>query len=142
MPLTAKEVIEVLDQYPEPDEDKVRAMLARVPPGWNLIAKEADGAAFRRGNICVIVSLAVYEDHNHWIHVSVSGAKSATVRFLPSWEDMKRVKHDFIGEDKWAYQVFPSQKQYVNLNPFVLHLYSLFENRPALPDFTRGTGQI
>jgi hypothetical protein len=51
---------------------------------------------------------------------------------------MKRVKHDFIGPDKWAYQVFPSESQYINQNPYVLHLFSLLENRPALPDFTRG----
>lgn len=140
--LTPNEITEVLKAYPEPDEDKVRSMLARVPPGWSLIEKRPDGAAFQRGNILVIISLAVYEDHKHWIHVSVSGMKSPANRFLPSWEDMKRVKHDFIGEDKWAYQVFPSQKDYVNLCPYALHLYSLFENRPALPDFTRGTGQI
>lgn len=140
--MTPAEIREVLSAYPHPDEDKVRSMLARVPPGWEMLQKEADGAAFQRGYIRVIISLATYEDHNLWIHVSVSGRKSQTVRFLPSWEDMKRVKHDFIGEDKWAYQVFPSQKQYVNLNPYVLHLYSLFENRSALPDFTRGTGQI
>jgi hypothetical protein len=56
---------------------------------------------------------------------------------------MKRVKNDFIGEDRWAYQVFPSSKEYVNTNPNVLHLFSLFEDgAPALPDFTWGLGSL
>ena len=52
------------------------------------------------------------------------------------------MKNDFIGSDRWAYQVFPDEKHYINQHPCVLHLFSLLENRPALPDFTMGLGGI
>jgi hypothetical protein len=119
------------------EESVVRGVLARVPPFWSLVAKREDGAAFRRGSVRVIVSVSYELDRRIWIHVSAS-----SLRMLPSWEEMKRVKHDFIGPDRWAYQVFPSEKDYINQNPYVLHLFALLEGEPVLPDFTKGTGSI
>lgn len=118
-------------------EEIVRAVMARVPPGWTLLHTVADGGVFRRGGIQVILTVSYELDHKLWVHVSASGQ-----RCLPSWEEIKRVKHDFIGPGRWAYQVFPSEADYVNLNPHVLHLFSLLEGEPALPDFTSGTGSI
>ena len=124
------------------DPAVVRGVLARVPPSWSLVTAEEDGAAFRRGNIQAIISVGYQQDSRIWIHVSACGRRSATSYFLPSWEDMKRLKHDFIGPDRWAYQVFPSEKEYVNQNPYVLHLFALLEGEAALPDFTKGTGSL
>jgi len=101
-----------------------------------------DGGAFRRGTLQVIISVAYEDDHQIWVHVSVCGRKGAHSYYLPDFEELKRVKNDFIGTDKWAYQVFPDEKHYINQHPCVLHLFSLLENKPALPDFTGGTGSI
>lgn len=138
---TIEELRDVHQRYPV-DPAQVRAMLARVPPAWTLISRSEDGAAFRRGTIQVITSLELYDDHNLWVHVSACGRAGQLKYCLPSWDELKRVKHDFIGEDRWAYQVFPPASEYVNLNPYVLHLFALFEGTPALPDFTRGLGVL
>ena len=123
------------------DPSIVNGVIARIPPSWNLIIRKEGGAAFQRGNVQVIISVSYELDHKIWIHVSCS-AFQGRIPCLPSWEDMKRVKHDFIGPERWAYQVFPSEKQYVNLNPNVLHLFALLEGEPALPDFTHGIKSI
>jgi len=124
------------------DEDVVRAALARIGPAWKMIQREVGGGAFVRGTLQVIFSCCKYEDGRVWLHVSVCGRKGQREFYTPSFEELKRVKHDFIGEDKWAYQVFPSSKQYVNHHENVLHLYSLMDGTPALPDFTWGLGTI
>ena len=140
--LTPEELDEIQARYPRADPGEVRAYLARVPASWALLHAEDDGAAFRRGSLQVIVSLAVYDDHRLWLHVSVSGVRSSGQRFLPDWEDLKRVKHDFVGEERWAYQVLPPGKQYVNICPYALHLFALLDGTSALPDFCRGSGQL
>lgn len=138
---TVEELRDVDRRYPV-DPAQVRALMARVKPSWTLVEKTAHGGAFVRGALRVFMTLELMDDHNLWIHVSVSGAHSRTQLFLPDWEQMKRVKTDFIGEDCWAYSVLPPLKEYVNHNPYVLHLYALFDNRSALPDFTRGLGVL
>jgi len=138
---TIEELRDVHDRYPV-DPAQVRAMLARVPASWTMIEPSLDGAAFWRGTIQVIISLGLYDDHNLWVHVSCCGRKGQTSFYLPSWEELKRVKNDFIGEDRWAYQVLPPAAEYVNQHPCVLHLWALIDGKPALPDFTRGLGTL
>lgn len=136
------EQLEAANKRTAVDPALVRGVLAQVPPSWSLIQHSEHGAAFRRGYINVIVSVEHCDDHNDWIHVSASGFKSTPNSwFIPSWDDMKRVKHDFL-QDKWAYVVFPSEKKYVNHNPYVLHLYARLDGANALPDFTHGLGTL
>src|SRR5262245_50954608 len=129
-----------------PDEADVRALLARIPPSWTMGDRArfgaGDGAIFKRGTLQVICSLSREEDGCLWVHVSACGRLGERRFYLPNWEEMKRVKNDFIGPDAWAYQVFPSAKDYVNHHAYVLHLFARFDGKPALPDFTRGTGMI
>ena len=63
---------------------------------------------------------ASVEFHNgqNWIHVSVSRRSK-----MPSYDDLKKVKHDFIGDDRAAYQAFPRAAEHVNLHEFCLHLW-------------------
>jgi hypothetical protein len=136
-----EEILETAEKY-RCDPAIVTGVLARVPPSWGLVQREEDGAAFRRGGIQVIVSVSYQQDHRIWIHVSACGRRTEKDYYLPSWEDMKRVKHDFIGPDRWAYQVFPNEAEYINHNPYVLHLFALLEGEPALPDFCKGTGTL
>jgi hypothetical protein len=124
----------------------VRGALTRVSPAWKLVEKPPEGEdgchAFVRGSIQVLFSVSREADGNIWVHVSLCGRTGEKKYYLPSFEDIKRVKHDFIGPDRWAYQVFPSEKQYINRHACVLHLFALLDGSPALPDFTRGIGCI
>ena len=52
------------------------------------------------------------------------------------------MKNDFIGLDRWAYQVLPPEKDYINDHPCVLHLFALLDGEPVLPDFSWGIGRI
>lgn len=136
-----EEILDTAEKY-KCDPAIVTGVLARVPPSWELVIREDDGAMFRRGNIQVILSVSYQQDQRIWVHISACGRTAKKTYSLPSWEDMKRVKHDFVGPDRWAYQVFPSEAQYINQHPCVLHLFALLEGEPALPDFTKGTGTL
>jgi hypothetical protein len=138
---TVDELRAVRDRYPV-DPALVRAMLTRIPASWTMVEDGWDGAMFRRGSIQVIISLDLHDDHELWIHVSACGRTGQNKFCLPSWEELKRVKHDFIGEDRWAYQVLPPPEDYVNQHAYVLHLFARFEGTRALPDFTRGLGTL
>lgn len=129
-----------------PDPGNARAALQRISPSWTLIHKpegEADGSshAFRRGTIQVLWSMSRESDGHDWIHVSLAGRMGPEKFYLPAYEDVQRVKRDFLG-DLWAYQVFPNEKNYINHNACVLHLWARFDGSPALPDFTHGLGVI
>jgi len=122
------------------EEGEVNAALARVAPAWTLVARAEDGAAFRRGTLQAILSVERH-DGALWLHVSACGRTGERRFYLPSWEEMKRVKQDFLG-DVWAYGVLPPAKDYVNDHPCVLHLFARGDGGSALPDFTRGTGTL
>jgi len=122
------------------EEGEVNAALARVPPAWTQVARGEDGAAFRRGTLQAILSVERH-DGALWLHVSACGRTGERRFYLPSWEEMKRVKQDFLG-DVWAYGVLPPAKDYVNDHPSVLHLFARMDGASALPDFTRGTGTL
>ena len=128
------------------EPELIRAALQRIKPSWPLFEKpEHPGEdacyAFHRGSIQVLWSMRRELDGEVWIHVSLCGRTGAKAFFLPSYEDVQRVKHDFLGEN-WAYQVFPDERHYVNQHPSVLHLWARMDGSPALPDFTHGLGTI
>jgi hypothetical protein len=60
-----------------------------------------------------------------WLHVSLSRRSQ-----LPSYEDMKLVKHAFIGDDRAAYQVFARAAEHVNVHEFCLHLWCPLDRDP------------
>lgn len=79
----------------------------------------------------VLVSQSVEADGRMWLHVSMSRPSR-----LPTWQDVRRVKDAFIGKDKKAIQVLPSDREYVNIHPHVLYLFHCLDGDP-LPDFRR-----
>lgn len=85
--------------------------------------------------LAVICSATVEEDGRRWMHVSCSKP-----RCLPTWEDIRLVKDTFIGRERRAIQVLPPESEYVNLHPYVLHLWSCLDD-DGLPDF-RKEGQV
>lgn len=146
------EQLKAADEATRVDESVVRAAMSRVPPSWSVIKRNPAGGYFKRGNLQVGYTVQRYGGSDVWVHISVCGRKGISAGpgdpghlssfYLPSFEELKRVKNDFIGEDRWAYQVFPSSKDYINQHPSVLHLFALMDGKPALPDFTMGLGTI
>jgi hypothetical protein len=82
--------------------------------------------------LTVLISGQVESDGKRWLHVSCARSNR-----LPSWEDLKLVKETFIGKDKKAIQILPSESEYVNCNPYCLHLWHCV-GEDGLPDFTVG----
>lgn len=142
---TLEELRAVFEQT-RPDPAIVRAALQRIKPSWTLLEKPANEGVdschvFRRGTVQALWSMSREADGHDWIHVSLCGRRGKNEFYLPSYEDVQRVKRDFLG-DMWAYQVFPNEANYINQNPYVLHLWARFDGSPALPDFTHGLGVI
>lgn len=55
-----------------------------------------------------------------WDHVSVSPIDENRT---PTWDEMCYVKDLFFHEDETVFQFHPKKSEYVNMNPYVLHLW-------------------
>lgn len=129
----------VLAEQPKLNTEQLNAAIRSIlPPGWECTQEGVDGAMYdsKSSGLRVISSVALESDGYFWLHVSVSRRSR-----LPTWEDLRFVKDIFIGPGAKAIQVLPSENEYVNINPFVLHLWACLDGDP-LPDFTRGTRSI
>ncbi|MCP4599214.1 MAG: hypothetical protein GY847_01530 [Proteobacteria bacterium] len=115
-----------------------------TPPGWieerfetrnilKSIQNKAHVQIFRErkksGGLQVVVTEKIEADGYRWRHVSLSRKGR-----IPKYEDVKRIKSIFIGDDKKAIQVFPQKDEHVNLHRYVLHLWHCMDNDP-IPDF-------
>lgn len=68
-----------------------------------------------------------------WRHVSVSRSDK-----IPSYEDLKKVKDQFIGEHRPAYQIMPKTADHINMHPYCLHLWTTLEaGDNPMPDFRK-----
>jgi len=54
-----------------------------------------------------------------WHHISVSRPER-----IPTWEELKKVKDDFFGEEREAYHVIPKKKDHVNAHEYCMHLFA------------------
>ena len=97
------------------------------PCGWRL--GHADGIG------SVIVTEADH-DGDDWVHASIAWAET-----MPTYDDLKLL-HLAVFGDGWAYQVFAPPSDHVNIHAYALHLFGRSDGKPALPDFTGGTGSI
>ena len=105
-----------------------------LPDGWTVLQPFGDGNAYRhRCGLRAIVTTADFPDGREWMHVSVSREDR-----LPSWDDLKFAKSTFVGDARYAYQVFPPASRHVNIHDFCLHLWVPLTGQLPLPDFTRG----
>lgn len=80
-----------------------------------------------------MIGYADHADGKRWLHFSMSGEDR-----LPTWDELVETKEAFLGTEVKAIQVIPPRSQYVNLNPYVLHLWVAVNGDDGLPDFTRG----
>lgn len=97
------------------------------PDGWRFIRAEQTGS--------IIITCAEH-DGDEWIHASI-----AYPTHMPRYEDLKLL-HQAVFGDGWAYQVFAPPTDHVNIHEHALHLFGRLDGKPALPDFTDGTGSI
>lgn len=67
----------------------------------------------------VLRSLSKTRDGSMWIHVSVSRPDR-----IPNWAELSKVKDEFIGVNREAYQVLAAKKDHVNVMEFCLHLWA------------------
>lgn len=109
-----------------------------LPRPWRVVKTLADGSAYLNEltGQTVIISL---EEHagRKWLHVS-----TAFQTRLPAWMELRAVKDLFIGRDREAMQALPPEKEWVNINPYCLHLWALADGSRLLPDFTQGSGSL
>lgn len=79
----------------------------------------------------VMGSLSSFKDGTQAIHVSVSRKDR-----LPSWDEISKVKNEFIGEDVTAFHMIPKREDYVNLHVYCIHVWSekFGKDLPSLPN--------
>ena len=59
-----------------------------------------------------------------WEHCSISiGELGKSQKRCPTWEEMCHIKNLFWDEDDCCIQIHPKKSEYVNLHPFVLHIW-------------------
>lgn len=107
--------------------------IAYPPPGWHHVDNWGEGHCFAHKNgLRVLIDCARKRDGNLWLHVSYSRRK-----WSPSHEDTVMIKEAFIGDDHYAYAVFPPKEHYVNLHAHCLHLWArVGGSGQVLPEFS------
>jgi hypothetical protein len=61
----------------------------------------------------------VSKDKGLW-HLSISCPGK-----LPSYDQVKKARYKYLPDVKYAAQIFPPPEEFVNLHPFVLHVWEL-----------------
>jgi hypothetical protein len=107
------------------------ATIPRVlPPAWSPLASPVPGARAFDSMFGLHVIASVEDrgrDTGVWLHVSVSRRNK-----LPSWADLREVKDLFLGPKRCALHLIPPDEHYINVHPFVLHLWSRLD-APTVP---------
>ena len=75
----------------------------------------------------VLRSLSTTVSGEQWFHVSVSRSDR-----LPTWQEIVKVKNEFMGEDREAYQVIPRVEDHINIHQFCIHLLSPLDQKPRV----------
>lgn len=71
-----------------------------------------------------------------WEHVSIAPYKHS---YVPSWEDMCKLKDMFFYDNEWVVQFHPAKSEYVNNMPNCLHLWRpINETMPTPPSWMTG----
>jgi hypothetical protein len=117
-----------------PQGDYTHVLPRVLPSDWRFLQPFGDGYAVQNLNgLRVLASSAPFEDGREWLHVSMSRKDR-----LPSYDDMKHVKAVFVGNDRYAIQVFPPASQHVNIHQFCLHLWCPLTGSLPFPEFGAG----
>ena len=87
--------------------------------------------AWTFNGLLIMASVGEYDDGNEWLHISIS-RKSR----IPTYDELTRIKRDFIGDDKKAIMVLPEKEKHVNIAENCLHLF--YSEKNQLPEFSNG----
>ena len=77
----------------------------------------------------VLRSLSKMENGEQWIHVSVALPKR-----LPSWDELSKIKNEFLGRGASAIQVLASDDTHVNIHYFCLHCWLPLQEKSSIPN--------
>lgn len=76
----------------------------------------------------------IVSDGEGWDHVSVAVLIHPKIcPRCPTWAEMCWIKDKFFGEEEVVFQLHPAKSNYVNIHPFVLHLWRYQAGDPPLP---------
>jgi hypothetical protein len=110
------------------DIELTKELLPRVlPEAW----KQIEQNTYIRKDMLTVIVTAEVVSTQRWLHVSCARRNQ-----LPLWADLRAVKDLFIGRDKQALQVLPSEDKYVNIHPFCLHLWHCLDG-DVVPDMRK-----
>lgn len=87
--------------------------------------------------------LVVATDELGWEHVSVSLRTRINPEFIercPLYEEMEEVKRLFFNDDEVMMQIYPKDKDYVNMYPYVLHLWRKSGTNAIFPNQVNSNG--
>lgn len=101
-----------------------RTYLGRsIPFDWIVCQIRDNSASYRHLLSMLIVSESIHE-HNgqRWLHITISH----TAR-VPTWQEIKRVKSIWIGDNRVAYHVLPSASTYDDGS---FHLWTPLDDDP------------
>jgi len=107
-------------------------MLKEVtPPGWNIMEARSDGCAYWNPSrrMSVIRSTENWGGKN-WIHVSLAARKIKI-----QMDDVFDIKKLFIGENEYAFMVYPPNDKHVNIHGNCFHLFHCLDGHP-FPEFS------
>lgn len=99
------------------------------PDGWAYRAMHEQGS--------IVITCAPEDDGNEWVHASI-----AYTHRLPTYDELKDLHAAVWAGRGWAYLVFAPPDEHINIHDHALHLFGRLDRKPALPDFTHGTGSI
>lgn len=109
-----------------------------LPASWSIYQNWGpDGIIYLCSNGLRVIASGSDFDGRDWLHVSFSRKDR-----IPSYEDTKLVKEIFIGNTKYAYQVFPPVDKHINIHSNTLHLWVPIDENNPFPDFTMGGNTI
>lgn len=126
--------------YEAPERYEQLRRVEPIPPRW-IKVPDRDYIAWqsRLLGLRVIESVDIQRDQRAWLHVSFSRSSR-----LPSWDDLKIIRQDFISDQRECYSVLPTADRYVDAHPFTLHLWACLDadRGRVLPDFRTLDGKI
>ena len=103
----------------------------KLPRDWMFVSPYGPAGKMYQTILDDLAVIETFGTHKgeEWYHLSVSRSNR-----IPSYEDLVKVKRDFIGADRKAIMILPPRSEHVNIHPFCLHLYYRRDG-DSLPDF-------
>jgi len=102
-----------------------------LPASYQQVEDYVNAGYYRRADGMTVISEVAEYQKRLWLHVSCAYASK-----LPTWADLREVKQVFCGPKRLAISIMPSEAEYVNIHPYVLHLWCPLDHDP-IPDFRK-----